>query len=159
MGARLATDVHVQRDGEPVLLPAGSKLPDWAKELVTNPKALTNGAPAEDAGDGASSDAPLEPPRTGTGSGDKAWVAYGEAIGLDVSTGKKADIIAALDARNSETSESKVKAYADMEDDQLAALAKERELPEGLARAELIEALEFDDLEREEADGDNNTEE
>lgn len=38
----LAADVHVDRDGQTVVLQAGSKLPDWAKELVTNPKAFTS---------------------------------------------------------------------------------------------------------------------
>lgn len=37
-----ATNVHVERDGEPVVLTAGSPVPGWAKDLVTNPKAFAS---------------------------------------------------------------------------------------------------------------------
>jgi hypothetical protein len=36
----LATNVHVEHEGESVLLEAGSELPKWARELVTNPAAF-----------------------------------------------------------------------------------------------------------------------
>jgi hypothetical protein len=99
----LATTVHV--NGE--VYEAGTSVPADVAELISNPKAWADGveAPAQDEasksdqGKEKADSAPVEPPRSGPGSGDKAWVTYGEAIGLDVSTGKKADIIAALDAK------------------------------------------------------------
>lgn len=154
MGGVLRTDVHVNLpDHSVVVLKKGSVVPAELEPQVTNPKAYVSGAVTEAKAKAPSTDAPVEPPREGKGSGDKAWVAYGEAIGLDVSTGKKADIIAALDARTTQQSnQSESKAYAEMTDLELADLARERELPDDLGRDELIEALEFDDLEREEAE-------
>jgi hypothetical protein len=155
----LAADVWVQRDEKPTLLAAGSALPSWAKGLVTHPRAFVEG-PADDSEERAEkkSDAPVAPPREGRGSGDKQWATYAKAIGLEVSSGKKADIIAALDARNAQGKEAQAKAYADMTDEELVDMARERELPNDVARAELIEALEFDDLEREESAQNENEE-
>jgi hypothetical protein len=42
----LVNDVWVLRDGAHTLLPAGSSVPGWAKDLVTNPKAFVDAVPA-----------------------------------------------------------------------------------------------------------------
>lgn len=101
--SKLAVNVHAQKEGETRYFEAGSTPPaEWAK-VITNPKAWGGDAPEVEETPATPAE-PQEPPRSGSGSGDKAWVAFGESVGLDTSSGKKADIIAQWDARQSDDS-------------------------------------------------------
>lgn len=101
MSKKLAVNVIVVgEDGSPVALLAGDKVPDWASEQVGDHcfeghGDNNEGLPAElesEEGSGI-------PPKSGRGSGAKAWVGYAQANGLDVDeNASKDDIITALEA-------------------------------------------------------------
>lgn len=91
MGRRLAHTVYLDGpDGEPVSFgPDSTDIPKWAADLIGEHAYET---------DDASDDGGI-PPKSGRGSGDKAWAAYAAANDVEVAAGAaKADIIAALDA-------------------------------------------------------------
>lgn len=125
MSRRLTANIVLTdpNTGSPVVFEAGQEVPKWAADLITNedlfegkdakaPKADKSAPSATaqdeqgaddtddegDLGDGA--DAPL-PPKTGTGSGVKAWRAYALGKGFEFDDDvKREEIIAALDAEN-----------------------------------------------------------
>lgn len=66
MGRKLTANVWVPdpESGEPVLLEAGAEVPDWAKDLVQNPKVFAHEAEPEAPAEPAASTetvAPIEP--------------------------------------------------------------------------------------------------
>jgi hypothetical protein len=106
--ARLNTFVHVVSTDSDGAQQSGTfgpadDLPDWAAAAITNPDvwdgeppAAAAPEPAEPAGEG---DRPVEPPRSGKGSGLEVWVEYAKALGYVVAEGTSRDeIIAAIDA-------------------------------------------------------------
>lgn len=98
----LTQSVWVEREGESVCLLAGTRLPVWAAEIVTNPNVLADEVAEsdeeEDAPEGAGTDSeddedtgPDEeedeenvtiPPQRGPGSSAAAWAEYAKAKGF-----------------------------------------------------------------------------
>lgn len=95
--------------GRHVVLQAGTSVPAWAADLVTNPKAFDDADTAVDAaepeptGHGADDDdAPDAPPRSGKGSGLAAWLDYAEKTGVEVPEGAtRDDVMSAVDNASS----------------------------------------------------------
>lgn len=111
----LIAHVHVRDpEGGPRVLAPGDKVPDWALEQITNPKAWEGGRvpaarPAPEAKpnsqqpDGTTPPAPAAvkpPPRGGAGSGRDPWAAYARAAGHDsiAELATRDEILAALQA-------------------------------------------------------------
>lgn len=94
--------------GRSVVLMAGTSVPAWAADLITNPKAFDDedgdGGVAEpdlsDSGadDGVTPSQSDPPPRSGKGSGLDAWLAYAETLGIEVpDNASRDDVINAVD--------------------------------------------------------------
>jgi hypothetical protein len=99
MGRRLRTRVHlVDGQGKSFVFGPGSSVPEWAAAKITNPKAWADDEPAREAGTapagtttpdtgGQAPDTgqvgvtPVEPPRSGKGSGLEAWREYAGKLG------------------------------------------------------------------------------
>jgi hypothetical protein len=101
MAKKLAVNVLVVgEDGSPHALYAGETVPDWAAEQVGEhcfdaDRDDEDVAPELESEEGSSG----IPPKSGRGSGAKAWASYAQANGLDVDEdASKDDIIAALEA-------------------------------------------------------------
>lgn len=107
-GKRLATHVHVVDDkGAEHVLPAGSTVPSWARDRVTNPAAYADAAQpeaAEDEGQGdgetaGDGDQGGPPPKAGRGSSAEAWAAYAATHDVAVAPdASRDDIVAACEA-------------------------------------------------------------
>ena len=91
-GRELARYVDVlDADGRAHCFGPGGALPAWAEAKITNPDVWASDA-GPDAGDGS------EPPRTGKGSGIKAWQTYAETLGVDVDGLDRDGIIDLIDS-------------------------------------------------------------
>lgn len=113
MATKLVRHTHVIDDKHQVHeFAPGAKVPAWARKLITNPKVW---AKDEEDGDepsgddnpagGGSDEVPAVPPKSGSGSGRNAWVAYAEANGVEVSEDmSREDIVEALEAAEVPTS-------------------------------------------------------
>jgi len=118
MGRRLRTRVHlVDGQGKSFVFGPGSSVPEWAAAKITNPKAWADDGAEPDAGrspastttpdtggqapdTGRGGKTPVEPPRSGKGSGVEAWREYAGKLGWFESIPAEAgrdDIIAAVD--------------------------------------------------------------
>ena len=91
---RCVVPVHVHGDdGTVTVYSAGDEIPAEHVALISNPNVW--GVDDVEAPPAAG---PVAPPRAGKGSGLDAWVAYAEALGLDVDPdATRDDIIAAVD--------------------------------------------------------------
>lgn len=92
MAGRLKLSVVVGAD----LYEAGTVPPPEVAKAITNPDAWEDSTPpaAEESDDAE------EPPRSGKGSGEDAWRAYAERLGINVpDDASRDDIIALVDAR------------------------------------------------------------
>ncbi|MGW1998147.1 hypothetical protein [Embleya sp. NPDC001921] len=101
MGKQFTAFVHVDNgDGKSQVFSPGDPMPEWAEEHVKNPKVWSDDgkSPAVQAA-GPAGDGPVEPPRSGPGSGKSAWAEYASARGVTVADdASREDIIAAVDA-------------------------------------------------------------
>jgi hypothetical protein len=115
MSRRLNATVTVHDDkGNPHAFGPADTVPAWARKLITNPDVWVD-SDSDDAadpdtgsdsggsggdktgGDTGRSDGP--PPKSGAGSGAKAWRGYAEAEGVTVDEkASRDDVIAALEA-------------------------------------------------------------
>jgi hypothetical protein len=101
---KVATAVHVNG----LVFEAGDSVPAEIAKQITNPKVWGGKVPSFAKGKDAESEAaekqaPQAPPESGRGSGDKAWVKYGEALGLTVpADAKKADVQALIAEQENE---------------------------------------------------------
>ncbi|MET0887979.1 MAG: hypothetical protein ABWX92_16195 [Mycetocola sp.] len=98
--AGLNTYVHVRDEhGVDHAFGPGDSVPKWARESITNPD-VWEGDSEESSDETTTS---TEPPRSGKGSGAKAWATHAESLGIEVPDGAKApDIIALVDAQKSD---------------------------------------------------------
>lgn len=79
---------------DPVFLPEGTDLPDWADGLVGDH--VLSGVAVKSAGKGGSSVKP--PPQAGKGSGLDEWLRYATQVGVQVEDeASRADVIAAVE--------------------------------------------------------------
>ena len=86
--------------GDPVFLPAGSEVPEWATDLVGD-HVLESGSGAESRSDAADGE-PLvgsPPPQAGPGSGRSAWFNYADTHDVRVRDDTTRDDIIAACAR------------------------------------------------------------
>lgn len=110
MSKQLATAVHLTDEAGVVhsFLP-GTNPPKWARDLILNPKAWSDsddGPTLNDAEPTAAAEEPTDesetsaiPPKSGKGSGVKAWRAYADTVGFETDDDITRDeIIAALEA-------------------------------------------------------------
>lgn len=101
--AKLNTHVHVHdKHGKPHVFGPGQDIPDWAQEKITNPRVWEE-PPAGDSspagGGGRGKPLLSPPPKSGTGSGAKAWAEYAVAYGVSVpEKASREDIIELLQA-------------------------------------------------------------
>ncbi|MEU0940494.1 hypothetical protein [Embleya sp. NPDC005971] len=103
MGKQFTAFVHVDNgDGKSQVFSPGDPMPEWAEAHVKNPKVWSDDghSPATQAPPaGESEEGPVEPPRSGPGSGKSAWAEYASARGVTVANdASREDIIAAVDA-------------------------------------------------------------
>lgn len=102
--ARLNTTVHVHHPEKgSVAFGPKDDVPAWAKKLITRDDVWATSTPAasdDDPGDST----PTEPPRTGKGSGEKAWRAYAtEVLEIEVpEDASRDDIVALVDEHNAD---------------------------------------------------------
>lgn len=105
MARTLAKTVHVEDEthGRAVYL-AGTVPPDWAQNLIQNPKAWQSDEDtnAEGESEGSSDEHGGEvkrPGKSGPGSGRDQWAAYATSVGVEVGDQmSRDDIMAAVDA-------------------------------------------------------------
>lgn len=100
MAKKLAVNVLVVgEDGSPHALYAGDEVPAWAKDQVGDHCFDADRDDADEAPELESEEGSGIPPKSGRGSGAKAWADYAQAHGLNVDEdASKDDIIAALEA-------------------------------------------------------------
>lgn len=95
MGKQFTAFVHVDDgNGKSRVFSPGDVMPEWAEAHVHNPKVWSGSSdePATTKGP-----APVEPPRSGPGSGRQAWVDYAKALDVHVEDdASREDIIAAV---------------------------------------------------------------
>jgi len=157
MGKVLATDVHVT-DPETwtvTVLKAGSKLPKKFEDIVTNKKVFVDEVAEPDLGEAAVTGVEygtLQIPELKALLKERKLAITGKQAVL-VARLQEADAAQAAAAAVAQTdgSAGEVPVYEDLDQDALIELLKKRELPVDGEIAELIERLEFDDLEREES--------
>jgi len=96
MARRLVRYVDlVDQEGNAHLFSPGDELPEWAAELITNPKAL---APDDESGASPEGGDPERPPLSGKGSGRPAWAGYAASLGVEVTHDMtREDIVAAVE--------------------------------------------------------------
>jgi len=155
MGKVLATDVHVT-DPETwtvTVLKAGSKLPKKFEGIVTNKKVFVDEVAEPDLGEAAVTGVDygtLGIPELKALLKERKLAISGKQAVL-VARLKEADAAEAAATAQTGGSTDEVPVYEDLDQDALIDLLKKRELPVDGEIAELIERLEFDDLEREES--------
>lgn len=86
---KLISNVNIEGTWYGPGYPKNTVTPEIAKS-ITNPKVWGDATEDDD------EDESLEPPRSGTGSGVKAWKAHAERLGLTVPENAKAEEIQAL---------------------------------------------------------------
>lgn len=95
----LKTFVHVHdQAGITHVFGPGDEVPQWAQDAITNPKVWAEqSAPSSEIAQSSDGEAPVEPPRSGKGSGPKVWADFAQAHDIEVSDdAKRDDIIASL---------------------------------------------------------------
>jgi len=113
MGRQFTANVHVDNgEGRSQVFRPGDAMPAWAEAHVRNPKVWSDDGkssteqapPAGGSGGGSAGGGPVEPPRSGPGSGRVAWTEYAMARSVDVAgDASREDIIAAVDAASKDS--------------------------------------------------------